>query len=67
MDTYAKIAGMLTSVEIYGLGLDFPQKYPSLINSVTREDVQQAAKKYLHPDTMAIVVVADQKKAKLKY
>jgi zinc protease len=67
MDTYAKIAGMLTSVEIYGLGLDFPQKYPSLINAVTREDVQRVAKKYLHPDTMAIVVVADQKKAKLKY
>jgi len=67
MDTYAKIAGMLTSVEIYGLGLDFPQKYPSLINSVTREDIQRVAKKYLHPDAMAIVVVADQKKAKLKY
>lgn len=67
MDTYAKIAGMLTSVEIYGLGLDFPQKYPGLINSVTREDVQRVAKKYLHPDAMAIVVVADQKKAKLKY
>ena len=66
MDTYAKIAGMLTSVEIYGLGLDFPQKYPGLINSVTREDVQRVAKKYLHPDAMAIVVVADQKKAKLK-
>ena len=67
MDTYAKIAGMLTSVEIYGLGLDFPQKYPGLINSVTREDIQRVAKKYLHPDAMAIVVVADQKKAKLKY
>jgi zinc protease len=67
MDTYAKIAGMLTSVEIYALGLDFPQKYPSLINSVTREDVQRVAKKYLHPDAMAIVVVADQKKANLKY
>jgi zinc protease len=67
MDTLAKIASMLTSVEIYGLGLDFPQKYPSLINSVTREDIQRVAKKYLHPDTMAIVVVADQKKAKLKY
>jgi zinc protease len=67
MDTYAKIASMLTSVEIYGLGLDFPQKYPGLINSVTREDIQRVAKKYLHPDAMAIVVVADQKKAKLKY
>ncbi len=67
MDTYAKIAGMLTSIEIYNLGLDYPQKYPGLINSVTREDIQRVAKKYLHPDTMVIVVVANQEKAKLKY
>ncbi len=67
MDTSAKIAGMLTSIEIYNLGLEYPQKYPALINAVTREDVQRVAKKYLHPDQMVIVVVADQEKAKLKY
>ena len=67
MDTYAKIAGMLSSIEIYNLGLDYPQKYPGLINSVTKEDILRAAKKYLHPDKMAIVVVANQEKAKLKY
>ncbi len=66
MDTSAKIAGMLTSIEFYGLGLDYPQKYPSLINAVTREDIQRVAGKYLHPDAMAIVVVANQEKAKIK-
>jgi predicted Zn-dependent peptidase len=34
---------------------------------VTREDIQRVAKKYLHPDRMAVVVVANQEKAKLKY
>ncbi len=67
MDTSGKIAGMLTSIEIYNLGLDYPDKYPSLINQVTREDIQRVAKKYLHPDSMAIVVVGNQEKAKLKY
>lgn len=66
MDTSAKIASILTSVEIYNLGLDYPAKYPGLINSVTRENIQRVAKKYLHPDMMAIVVVANQEKAKLK-
>ena len=47
--------------------LDYPRKYPTLINSVTREDILRVAKKYLHPDTMVIVVVANQEKAKLKY
>jgi zinc protease len=67
MDTSAKIAGMLTSIEIYNLGLDYPNTYPRVINAVTREDIQRVAVKYLHPSAMAIVVVADQGKAKLKY
>lgn len=67
MDTSAKIAGMLTAIESYHLGLDYPQKYPHLINSVTREDVLRVVKTYLHPDTMVVVVVANQEKAKLKY
>jgi zinc protease len=67
MDTSSKIAGMLTAIEIYNLGLDYPQKYLSLINAVTREDVRRVAMKYLHPDNMVIVVVADQEKAKVKY
>ena len=67
MDTYAKIAGMLASIEIYNLGLDYPQKYPGLINSVTKEDILRVAKKYLLPDRMVIVVVANQERAKLKF
>lgn len=67
MDTSAKIASILTSIEIYNLGLDYPQKYPAIINAVTREDIQRVARKYLHPDKTVIVVVANQEKAKLKY
>ena len=67
MDTYAKIAGMLTAIEIYNLGLDYPQKYPGLINAVTREDILRVAKKYIDPDRMVIVVLGNQEKIKLKY
>ncbi len=67
MDTSAKIAGLLTSIEIYNLGLDYPLKYSQLIDSVTREDILRVARKYLHPDNMAVIVVANQEKAKLKY
>ncbi len=66
MDTSGKIAGMLVSIELYSLGLDYPRKYTGIINSVTREDILRVAKKYLHPDRMVIVVVANQEKAKLK-
>ncbi len=66
MDTYAKIAGILTFVELYSIGLEYPRKYLQAINAVTRKDVLRVAQTYLHPDRLAIVVVADQKKAKLK-
>lgn len=67
MDTSAKIASLLTSIEIYNLGLDYPRKYPSIINAVTREDIQRVARQYLNPDKPVIVVVANQEKAKLRY
>jgi zinc protease len=67
MDTSAKIGGMMTSVEIYNLGLDYPQKYPKLINAVTREDILRVAKKYLDPDKIIIVVLGDQAAINLKY
>jgi zinc protease len=67
MDTSAKIAGILTSVELFGLGLDYHERYPRLINAVTKEEVLRVAKKYLHPERMVIVVLGDQGKIKLKY
>ena len=48
-----------------GLGLDYPEKYPFLIQSVTKEDVFRVAKKYLHPENYILVVVANLKEAGL--
>ncbi len=66
MDTYAKIAGILTNIEIYNLGLDYPQKYAGLINAVTKDDILRVAKTYIDPDRMVVVVLGDQEKIKLK-
>jgi zinc protease len=63
LDTQGKLASFLIQVEYYGLGLDYPQKYPSLIRSVTSEDVLRVAKTYLHPESYILVVVADLKDA----
>jgi zinc protease len=63
LDTQGKLVTFLTQVEYYGLGLDYPEKYPSLIQSVTREDVLRVAKAYLHPENVILVVVANLKEA----
>jgi zinc protease len=63
LNTQGKLVNFLTQVEYYGLGLDYPEKYPSLIRSITREEVLRVAKKYLHPKNIIVVVVANLKEA----
>jgi zinc protease len=67
LDTSRKIADFLSTIEFYNLGIDYAEKYPSYINSVTDEDIMRVAKKYLDPDNTVIVVVANQKKAEIRY
>lgn len=66
IDTMRKIADFTVLLEFYGLGLDYMDKYPSYINSVTKEDVMEAAKKYTSLEDYVMTVVADQKKADIK-
>jgi zinc protease len=65
MDTNAKMVKMLSAMEFYGLGLDYPEKYPQLINRVTAEEILRVARKYLQPDRFLLVVVGDQKEIQL--
>ena len=67
LDTTRKIADFIASVEFYNLGLDYDKKYPDYINAVTKDDVLRVAKKYLATENSVLVVVANQKKAELKY
>jgi len=65
LDTTGKLSHLLATVEFYGLGLDYLEKYPGLIRSVTKADVLRAARKYLDPERYALVVVAKQSEAKI--
>lgn len=59
MDSVAKRAALMAYVEFYGLGLDYPWRYPSLIKNLTPADLQKTAEKYLHPDRFLLVVVGN--------
>ena len=65
IDKQSGIASFMLQVELYGLGLDYAEKYPKLIEAVTKEDVQRVAKEYLHPDAVILVAVANQNEAKI--
>ncbi|UCF61452.1 MAG: insulinase family protein, partial [Anaerolineaceae bacterium] len=50
------VAGSLLHIERYDLGLDYYQRFPDLVASVTKDDVFRAAKRYLDPDHLAIAI-----------
>ena len=57
LDTSAKVASFITSVEAEGLGLDYAERYRQEIAKVTASDVQRVSARFLAPDAFNRVVV----------
>ncbi|MFQ5579118.1 MAG: M16 family metallopeptidase [Nitrospiria bacterium] len=66
IDTTRKVASLLPQIEFHKLGLDYFKAHAELLNRVTVADVRRVAKKYLHPDHYALVLVGRQKDIGLK-
>ena len=56
LETNGGIAGFLHSADFFGLGLDFDQRLPGLLDAVTLDEVHEVARTFLAPDRAAIVV-----------
>jgi len=54
LESNGGVAGALLNLERYSLGLDYYQRYPGLVGSVTPAEALEAAQRYLHPDRLAI-------------
>lgn len=59
VETQEGLTGMLFNQYLYGLDEDYLQTYREKIAAVTSDDVLEAARKYVRPDEMAIVIVGD--------
>ena len=60
MDSPDKVIGQQMSLEFYGFPLDYYRNYPANIQKVTAEQVAAAAKKYVHPEQLSVLVVGKQ-------
>ncbi|MHB9036458.1 MAG: M16 family metallopeptidase [Armatimonadota bacterium] len=56
LETNTGVASALLNAEFYGLGMDFLRNYADIYRSVTLEQVNAAAKKYLHPEEGTLVI-----------
>lgn len=54
LESNAGVTSALLNLERYQLGLDYYQRYQDLIQAVTRDQVLEIARKYLHPDRLVI-------------
>lgn len=61
LQTVGDIAKRLEDLTVFGLGDDYFLHYPEVLRRVSREDVREAARRYLHPEHIAVVVVGEAK------
>ncbi|MEE8585992.1 MAG: insulinase family protein, partial [Acidobacteriota bacterium] len=54
------VARFLLSAELFGLGLDYPRRFPERIRSVTRDEVVRVASQYLDPVNCTTVLLGPQ-------
>ncbi len=56
LETNEGVAGNLSSLELYDLGLDYLQRYPDLIRAITRDEILETAREFLSADNYALAV-----------
>ncbi len=55
-ETNQSIATFLQNAEMFGLGLDYDQRLPSLLAAVTRDEIAAAASEVLRPDRASVAI-----------
>ena len=59
LETANAVASRVINLKLYNLPRDYYNKYISTINNLSQKDILEAAKKYIHPDRLVIVVSGD--------
>jgi zinc protease len=56
MESNGGVTSALLNIQRYGLDLEYYRRYPDRVKKITREDVIEAARKYIDPARLAISV-----------
>ncbi len=54
--TNGGMAGQISSAELYGLGVNYLDEFPSLLAALTKPQIDEAIRKYFHPEAAATVI-----------
>jgi len=56
LETNEGVAASISTLELYDLGLDYLQRYPGLVQAVTRDDVLEVAQEFLSVENYALAI-----------
>jgi zinc protease len=56
LETNAGVAAQVLGAELYGLGVDYIERYPSIIRSVTLAETREAARNLLKPERHVLAI-----------
>lgn len=56
LETNEGVASTLSDIEFFGLGLDYLQRYPNLIRSISAEQIHAVVNKYAQIDNYALAI-----------
>jgi zinc protease len=59
LEANSGVAAQILTAELYGLGVDYLERYDSIIRGVTREEVAVAARRYLSAERYVLVAAGD--------
>ncbi|MBL8092143.1 MAG: insulinase family protein, partial [Anaerolineales bacterium] len=54
LESNGGVVSAILNIHRYELGMDYYQRYESLVRSVTRDDVVEVARKYIDPSRLVI-------------
>ena len=54
LESNSGVAASLLNLERYSLGLDYYQQYPDLVRGISADEILETARRYLHPDRLAV-------------
>jgi zinc protease len=54
--TNSGMASQIAAAELFGLGVKYLDEYTSLVSAITKSDVDEAIRKYIHPEVATTVV-----------
>jgi zinc protease len=54
--TNGGMANQIAGAELFGLGVEYLDEFPSLVSAITKAEVDEAIRKYIHPEVATTVI-----------